>query len=130
VPTPHGYSPSEDEGALVANPTGPGTTGVAVPEDLVRWFAGEDVLAKDHGVRRIEVRHRVVEVLGLMGEEGSEIVVPGEVREFKSLPNAKACAEGWEREGRVVLVQHAPLLWLTAAELPGVLGMDETAAEG
>ena len=97
----------------------------AVPDDLARWFNGEDVLVKSNGLRRIEVRHRVVEVLRAVGEGDDQVVFPGEVREFKSSARAEACAEEWARQGRVVLVQHAPVLWLTGAEVPVAGGGQE-----
>lgn len=93
-----------------------------VPETMRRWMNGESVLAERYGLPRFEVRVRVVEIEWVIEHEGEleaePYIVKGELREFKTYKAAKRLATKWEKQGKVVLIQFAPLVWLTQDEMP------------
>jgi hypothetical protein len=90
-----------------------------IPDALRHWFGGHSVLAEEFGLPRISSRHRVVEVLADLGDPGRPHIAKGEWREFKNGKAADRLRDQWAREGRVVILQHAVVWWLTADELPG-----------
>lgn len=90
----------------------------SVPKDLQYWFDGGSILANNHGLARFEVRHRVIDVLANLGTDDEPYIASREIREFKTVQGAEKLRDLWIAEGRIVLLQHAPLLWLTDAELP------------
>jgi hypothetical protein len=89
-----------------------------IPADLVAWFEGKSTLAEAFGLPRLEMRWRVIEVLAIHGEPDEPYIVRGKIAEFKTYVAAERRRDRWASSGRTVIVQVAPVLWLTNNELP------------
>lgn len=92
-----------------------------IPDTLRWWFEGRSVLADRFGLPRFEMRFRVVDAIANLGDEEEPwIVRPSHspIREFKTHKAAKRLADRWASEGRVAILQYAPVVWLTNDELP------------
>ena len=61
-----------------------------------------------------EFRYRAIEVLGV-DEDGR--IMPGEVREYKTVEGANACVTRWREAGRAGVQQAAKVHWLTQEEI-------------
>lgn len=87
-----------------------------IPEDILRWFNGEPILAERHGLPRIEPRWRVLEVLAVLGDAEHPHVTKGEWREFKTLRAAERYRDELARNGATALIQQGVTLWLDPDE--------------
>jgi hypothetical protein len=87
-----------------------------MPEELIQWFAGHGVLADRYGMRRFEIRHRVVEIDTILGSNDEPYIVDASTREFKTYKAAVAHRDNLTAQGAAVLLQHGVLVWTTAEE--------------
>jgi len=103
-----------------AKPPWPGAR--PVPQDLVDWFAGEDPHFDRYGLPRIEIRHRLIEVLTVLGEDVLDepyVVRTGRIHEVKTRKAALAYRDRLVKEtGHTVIIQSGIVLWMTEQELP------------
>jgi hypothetical protein len=92
-----------------------------IPEEIRQFFETGSVLVERFGMPRFEVRHRVVDVLAVWGdeEEPQDIhIVDSSIREFRTAKGAEIHRDRLVNAGRRALMQHAILVWLTEDEWP------------